>query len=58
VRAGGFIEKALVTSGDDLIGIARFLPPNESNYSAAHVISTLLGDLQTRCHTTPQKVGF
>ena len=58
VRAGGFIEKALVTSGDDLTGIARLLPPNESNYSAAHVISTLLGDLQTRCHTTPQKVGF
>ena len=58
VRAGGFIEKALVTSGDDLTGIARLLPPNESNYSAAHVISTLLGDLHTRCHSTPQKVGF
>src|SRR5579859_195007 len=39
VRAGGYVEKPLVTSGDDLTGLARFLPPNELRYSAADVIS-------------------
>ncbi len=46
IRAGGYIEKPLVTSGDDLTGLARFLTPNEFRYSAADVISNLLGDLQ------------
>ena len=42
VRAGGYIEKPLVTSGDDLTQLARLLPPNELRYSAANVISSLL----------------
>jgi len=46
VRAGGYIEKPLVTSGDDLTGLARFLPPHGLRYSAADVISNLLGDPQ------------
>jgi hypothetical protein len=32
----------LVTAGDDLTEIARFLPPNKSVYSAADVITKLL----------------
>ena len=42
VRAGKYIEKGLVTAGDDLPGITRFLPLNESAYSAADVVTALL----------------
>jgi len=42
VRAGKYVEKGLVTSGDDLIGIAAFLPPDKRIYSAADVIAKLL----------------
>jgi len=42
VRAGKYTEKGLVTSGDDLAGITRFLPPNAENYTAADVIARLL----------------
>lgn len=42
VRSGKYIEKGLVTAGDDLIGISRFLPPHASAYSATDVVTSLL----------------
>ena len=42
VRSGRYVEKGLVTSGDDLTGIARFLPPGEPIYCAADVVKKLL----------------
>ena len=41
VRAGKFVEPAIVTMGDDLPGVARFLRPGATEYSAADVIATL-----------------
>lgn len=42
VRAGKYVEKGLVTSGDDLSEIPSFLPPNRAAYNAADVIANLL----------------
>jgi nitronate monooxygenase len=43
VRAGRHIEPGVVTSGDDLSGITRFMPTDGSPYSAADVIRIMLG---------------
>ena len=42
IQKNGSVEKALVTCGDDLADIARFIPEGKNSYSAADVISTLL----------------
>lgn len=42
IRSNRYVEKGLVTSGDDLSGIARFLPQGEPIYCAADVVSKLL----------------
>lgn len=42
VQKGGELEKMLVTSGDDVAIIARFLKPGAESYSAADVIEYLL----------------
>ncbi|MBI2815619.1 MAG: nitronate monooxygenase [Acidobacteria bacterium] len=41
-RKGGRIEVGIVTSGDDLLNISRFLPPHGLTYSAADVITKLM----------------
>lgn len=41
-RKGGRIEAGIVTSGDDLVNISRFLPPNGLTYTAADVITKLM----------------
>ena len=41
-RAGGIGEKTLVTSGDDVADVARFLAPGAASYSAADVLARLL----------------
>ena len=41
VRAGRWVEPGIVTMGDDLPGVARFLPPGATEYSAADVIGRL-----------------
>jgi nitronate monooxygenase len=41
-RKGKLIERALVTSGDDLPGITRFLPPDGLVYSVTDVVAHLL----------------
>ena len=40
---GGIAEKTLITSGDDVADVARFLPPGAASYSAADVVTRLLG---------------
>jgi nitronate monooxygenase len=42
-RQGKHTEQGLVTSGDDLTEIARFLAPGATSYTAADVIAKLLG---------------
>jgi nitronate monooxygenase len=42
VRNGGTVEPPILTAGDDLDSIRRFLPPGADSYSAADVISGLL----------------
>ncbi len=42
VRGGKYTETGLVTCGDDLSGIPRFLPPHKTTYHAADVIAKLL----------------
>jgi nitronate monooxygenase len=41
VRAGKLVEPAIVTMGDDVKGVTRFLAPGATDYSAADVIATL-----------------
>ncbi|HEX4311604.1 MAG TPA: nitronate monooxygenase [Acidobacteriaceae bacterium] len=42
IRNGHHVEPALVTAGDDLTEIARFLRPGATTYTAADVLDTLL----------------
>ena len=42
VRNGKYTEHALITSGNDLTGITRFLPPGSSTYTAADVVAKLM----------------
>ena len=44
VNAEGESEQALLTAGDDVAGIAQFLPPGSETYSASDVIRQLLAD--------------
>lgn len=43
IRKDGAVEKPLITCGDDLVEIARFIHPGRSSYSAQDVIEKLLG---------------
>ncbi|MEO8035216.1 MAG: nitronate monooxygenase, partial [Acidobacteriota bacterium] len=42
IRKNGYVEPALITAGDDLVEIARFLRPGRSTYTAQETIETLL----------------
>lgn len=42
VRCGRHVEPPLVTAGDDLPEIARFLPAGASSYGAEDVLESLL----------------
>lgn len=44
VQPSGETEKPLVTSGDDVATVARFLAPGAASYTAADVIRALLND--------------
>jgi len=43
VRRDGTVEKALVTSGDDLVNVSRYLRAGATRYSAGDVVASLLG---------------
>jgi len=42
IHRDGYVEPPLVTSGDDVENVARFLPPGAATYSAADVLDYLL----------------
>jgi nitronate monooxygenase len=42
IRNGKYLETGLITAGDDLEGVGRFLAPGQKSYSAADVIKKLL----------------
>ena len=42
IQKGGAVEKPLLTCGDDLTEIARFVPDGQSSYTARDVIDKLL----------------
>jgi nitronate monooxygenase len=46
VQKNGEIEKPLITSGDDVETVARFLKPGAPTYSAQDVIDYLLADVE------------
>ncbi len=41
---GRFIEAGVVTAGDDLTGLTRFMKPGTVDYSAADVVRVILGE--------------
>ena len=41
-RNGKYLEHGMVTSGNDLTGIGRFLPPGADGYNAADVVRNLM----------------
>ena len=43
IQKSGDPEEALVTSGDDVANVARFLAPGASTYTAADVVGYLVG---------------
>jgi nitronate monooxygenase len=43
VRPDGYVEAPLITAGDDIARIERFLKPDADSYSAADVIAHMLG---------------
>jgi nitronate monooxygenase len=43
LRRDGLAERPLITSGDDLADLGRFLPPGASSYTARDVVAKLLG---------------
>jgi len=45
---GRTVEAGLVTSGDDLAGLTRFMPGQKTRYTAAEVIERLLGRADVR----------
>ena len=44
VRNGNLTEMGVVTSGNDLMALGRFLPPDKRTYHAADVVEKLLSD--------------
>jgi nitronate monooxygenase len=46
IQRNGEIEPMLITSGDDAVGVARFVPDGQTTYSAAHVIEYLLDGVE------------
>jgi len=47
IQRNGEVEKALVTSGDDVATVARFLKPGATSYAASDVLEYLTSELDT-----------
>ncbi len=45
IRAGKHLESGVVTSGDEIANLARFLPDGADTYTAEHVVNVLLAGL-------------
>ncbi len=57
VRCSHRVEPPLVTAGDDLAEIARFLPAGGMSYSAADVLAALLPAESTRTHAAERRMA-
>ena len=44
-QPNGYLEKPIVTAGDDLVNVGRLVKPGETSYSAQDVVNYLLGCL-------------
>ncbi len=44
-RKDGYVEKPIITSGDDLVSVGQFVKAGKTSYSAEDVINYLLGPL-------------
>ena len=53
IQRGSDLEKPLITSGDDVAGVARFLKPGAHSYSAVDVIDYLLRDVSETLSDEP-----
>ncbi len=51
VRCGHHVEPPLVTAGDDLASVARFLPDGGAGYGAADVVASLLAGTSSESAT-------
>ena len=51
-RNGKYLEHGMVTSGNDLNGITRFLQPGASTYTAADVVASLLSSVDSRARSS------
>ncbi len=54
-RNGKYVEQGLVTCGNDLTGIARFLQPGASTYTAADVVANLMVGCATFGNVAPRE---
>ncbi|MBI4323339.1 MAG: nitronate monooxygenase [Candidatus Omnitrophica bacterium] len=45
-QRNGYLERPLVTAGDDVCTLGRFLKPGRSSYTAREVIQDLLGEVE------------
>jgi nitronate monooxygenase len=60
IRPDGSVENGLITAGDDLTSIARFLAPGATTYTAIDVLRTLLpedGSSFALVSDTPDRAG-
>jgi nitronate monooxygenase len=46
IRKDGYVEKPLVTTGDDLVMAGQYVPAGKTTYSAKDVIDYLLSGLR------------
>lgn len=46
VRSDGYVEPALVTSGDELVHLSQFVPQGETRYSTQQVVQILLSGIE------------
>ena len=46
-RNGKYVENGMVTSGNDLTGIARFLQPGAATYTATDVVMHLMSSVDS-----------
>jgi nitronate monooxygenase len=53
-QRGREVEAGLVTSGDDLVRLGAFMPPDTTRYTAADVVARLLGTDRDAETATPQ----
>jgi len=55
IQRGGELEKPLITSGDDVTHIARFLKSNATSYKAVDVIEYMMRDSISATNTLQEE---